>query len=428
MATVDDFLFELQRTGITGGAALCRALKVSAPTLGRLVTRAGGKVLRIGKTRGARYALTRTVEGLGLSAPAFRISASGKVEAAGTLRFLARGANWLETGDKGEFFEGLPPWAADMSPQGYLGYDFAARYPELALPPRLADWTDDHRLLALARRGEDCVGNVIFGKESLDRWLASRHEPLSPSDFPRLARESVVMRAGSSAGGEQPKFLGIVGGKHCIVKFAGGDSSPAAQRWRDLLACEHLALDVLAKRHIPAATSRVVDREGMRFLVVERFDRIGLRGRRGVLSLFALDNEHVGAGGSWTSLSQKLEQAGLCSSADARRLRWLDVFAQLIGNSDRHLGNISFFQEGNGKWSLCPVYDMLPMLLAPVQTTVVERPFEPRGPTADTLDVWEEAAQAAEHYLGKVASLKGVSAKLRTWAKNTKSAVTALSR
>ena len=428
MTPIDSLLSELQRSGITGGASLARALKVSAPTLSRWVTKAGGSVLRMGRTRSARYSLTRTVEGLGANSPVYRISQAGKVEPAGTLRFLARGAHWLETGNTGELFEGLPPWAADMSPQGYLGYDFATRFPELQLPPRIADWSDDHRLLALARRGEDCVGNVIFGKESLDRWLANRAEPLPLSDFPQRAHQSVLVRAGSSAGGDQPKFLALVEDKHCIVKFAAGDTSAAAGRWRDLLACEHLALEVLASRQIPAAASRLVDREGMRFLVVERFDRIGLRGRRAILSLFALDNKYLGAGGNWTSLSLRLEQAGLCTAADARRLRWLDTFGQLIGNSDRHLGNISFFDGGNGKWSLCPVYDMLPMLLAPVQTTVVERPFEPRGPTADTLDVWEDAAQAAAYYLGKVTGSTGLSAKFRSWAKKAQAAVMALSR
>ena len=55
----------------------------------------------------------------------------------------------------------------------------------------------------------------------------------------------------SSAAGEQPKFctfsalLNAEAGAHVLVKFASAEANPVAQRWRDLLLTEHLALQTL---------------------------------------------------------------------------------------------------------------------------------------------------------------------------------------
>jgi hypothetical protein len=338
------------------------------------------------------------------------------------VHLLAGGGHWLEAPDgTGERFVGLPPFAADMSPQGYVGRTFSARFPELDLPPRLPYWSDDQRLLALARRGEDCVGNLILGKESLDRWLASAPAPVERSAYPELARRSAIDQPGSSAGGEQPKFLTASEGRHVLVKFAGDDGA-AAHRWRDLLACESLALETVRAAGLEAAEARWFDEGGFRFLEVERFDRLGARGRRGVLSLGALDAEYGGSGGSWTRIASKLLEVGRLGPEDARRIRWLDVFGNLIGNTDRHPGNLSVFFELDGDVPrLAPVYDMLPMVFAPSETTLVERPFTPMPPTADTLDVWADAAHHAQGFWTRLVECTALSDGLRELARRGRS-------
>ena len=85
-------------------------------------------------------------------------------------------ATWLEPNEgEPELFAGLPPVLFDMAPAGYLGRRFAELNPDLPLPARIQEWSDDHRLLALARRGEDTPGDLVLGEESLDRFLA--HAP-----------------------------------------------------------------------------------------------------------------------------------------------------------------------------------------------------------------------------------------------------------
>ncbi|HEX5340792.1 MAG TPA: transcriptional regulator, partial [Gammaproteobacteria bacterium] len=215
---------------------LQRTLGISAATLSRQV-RDNARILRIGRTRGARYAAYRTVTGLPSRLPMFRVDDTGETRPAATLHLLALGQHWLEpaTG-AGTLYAGLPPVVTDMAPQGFLGRRFAETHADLAVPQRLQDWNDDHRLIATARRGEDGPGNLILGEESLHRFLDSNPATISRQDYPAQAR-AAAEGGGSSAGGEQPKFTAQVDTRHLIVKFTAGDASPSDLRWRDLLVC-----------------------------------------------------------------------------------------------------------------------------------------------------------------------------------------------
>ncbi|QDE72219.1 type II toxin-antitoxin system HipA family toxin YjjJ [Myxococcus xanthus] len=406
MLSIDQLLTALSRQPEIRGSELATQLGTSRQTVSRLISAAGDRVCKMGKGPATRYARTRAISELGTQIPIYRIDDVGRVHSIATLRPLWNGGCWIEEeGSSGERFVGLPPFAADMCPQGYLGRGFANRHQDLGLPPRITDWTEDHQLMALALRGDDCVGNRIIGTASLDLFLASTLRPSTDAQYPELARSSMSSEAGSSAGGEQPKFTAYVEGRHVLVKFAASDNSAAAQRWRELLVCEGLALEAVRNAGIPAATTRSIRVEGYQFLEVERFDRVGERGRNALLSLKAIDNEylgHEGKGSTWTSAARYLLQIQYISDEDAKRMRWLDTFGQLTGNTDRHFGNLSFFEEGPKRFRLAPAYDMLPMMFAPVGTSIVERTFEPRPPTAETLDVWADAAQHALAYWNRL--------------------------
>jgi HipA-like C-terminal domain len=430
MASLDQLLTVLARLDVAPAKDLARELGVSQPTVSRLIAAAGERVCRMGQTRATRYARTRELPGLGTRLPLYRIRESGKLEPLGELHLLAGGRHWLSAPDgTGTWFEGLPPFASDMSPQGYIGRTFSARYPELQLPSRLSDWNDDHRLIALARRGEDCIGQLILGEESLNRWLARTPEPVERTAYPELAHLSAREPPGSSAGGEQPKFLTYLEGRHVLVKFAGDDEGAIARRWKELLVCESLALQEVREAGLDAARAHWFDERGFRFLEVERFDRVGARGRRGVLSLEALDNEYIGdsgRGASWTRVAPRLLEKQLLYPEDARRMRWLDVFGQLIGNTDRHFGNLSFLEQDEGPLRLAPVYDMLPMVFAPSNTTVVDRTFEPAPPTAATLDVWPDAAHHAGLFWSRVIDCAALGDDFRRLASQCRDALEAL--
>ncbi|WP_163994404.1 type II toxin-antitoxin system HipA family toxin YjjJ [Pyxidicoccus caerfyrddinensis] len=429
MASVEQLLSVLGRQAMVQADALALQLGISEPVLTRLIAEAGEAVLQVGQGPARRYARTRALPGLGTQLPVHQVDEAGHARKYGVLHLLTAGQHCLEreTGE-GELFEGLPPFAADMSPQGYVGRSFTSRHPELGLPVRITDWNDDHRLIALARRGEDCVGDLILGDESLSRFLAEEPRTVRRDSYPELARASLAGQPGSSAGGEQPKFLTYAEGRHVLVKFAGGDDSTAARRWKDLLTCEHLAHEAVRAAGIPASSTRTLDLGALRFLEAERFDRVGVRGRKALLSLGAIDDEYFGHRDTWTRAARRMLDAGIISEEDARRIRWLDTFGQLTGNTDRHFGNLSFFVEGPKQFRLAPVYDMLPMVFAPVSTNVIVRIFEPLPPTEDTLDVWPDAARHAVEYWARLAREPALSGELREHCARNRDAVTTLAQ
>jgi hypothetical protein len=117
--------------------------------------------------------------------------------------------------------------------------------------------------------------------------------------YVRLARE--LANPGdtwSSAAGEQPKFATYAqttrGDAHQIVKFTLPDDNPITERWRDLLLAEHHALQTLSDAGVAASRVHIIDHGGQRFLEVERFDRVGPRGRCSLYSLAAMDAEFTG--------------------------------------------------------------------------------------------------------------------------------------
>lgn len=403
--TVDLYAY-LAGRGAVPAAELRQALGISPATLSRLVAKDAGRVVRLGKGRGIRYALLRAPRELPSRLPLYRVDTQGRAEHAGELVLLRNGSTWVRlAADTGHVHEGLPPVIADMTPAGYLGRRFPDRYPELGLPHRLEDWNEDHCLLAVARRGEDCPGDLVIGEESLQRFFDRVSEPLDVADYPQLAEAAARGGAGSSPGGEFPKFTAFTEGRHVLVKFTPGDGSPSDIRWRDLLVCEALALDVLAEHGVAAARARIVDVGARRYLEVERFDRAGERGRRGVLTLGPLDGDLFGQRDTWSGSAERLAAARLLPAGDARTIRLLDAFGSYIANTDRHLGNISFFADGleaRPALQLAPVYDMLPMAFAPNAGSVPELIAPRVSPRPKWLDVWEQVAGLARDYWRRV--------------------------
>jgi hypothetical protein len=326
----------------------------------------------------------------------FRITEHGTAQSAGELVTLASRQTVLMP--VGTVSNGLPIELADARPSGFLGRHFAAIHADLRLPARLTDWSDHHVLVAMSRRGEDLPGNLIVGDESFATWQALESVSRTRDDYPALAEATIAGRPpGSSAGGERPKFGVLVDGRHRLVKFAarGGAGDVVARRWCDLLVLEALALNVVSSRRVSAAQTNIVETASHRFLESERFDRVGVRGRLAVLSLAAI---HDDPADEWARAAALLRDAGRLTDEDARRLRWLDAFGALIGNTDRHQYNIVFFSDGSSL-RLAPAFDQAPVRYAPwADGQVPSRVFASPHATSDTLDVWDEARLAAHEF------------------------------
>jgi hypothetical protein len=145
----------------------------------------------------------------------------------------------------------------------------------LDLPDNILHWTDEQILKYISRRSENAVGDLIFGNESYARYLESfaalEKQVISVEErsvrYPKMAEDSMQGEPpGSSAGGEQPKFTAVIRREddgmlveHVIVKFSPQVNTPSGRRWGDLLICEHLALQVLARNGIPAARTTILE-------------------------------------------------------------------------------------------------------------------------------------------------------------------------
>jgi len=198
-----------------------------------------------------------------------------------------------------------------------------------------------------------------------------------------------------------------------LVKFAarGGAGDAVARRWCDLLVLEALALNVVSSRGLPAAQTSIIDADSHYFLESDRFDRVGIRGRVAVLSLAAVQDDPADP---WARAAVLLRNAGRLSREDARRLQWLDAFGALIANTDRHPYNVVFFVDG-AALRLAPVFDHASMLYAPTADgQVPPRTFAPPHPTADTLEVWDDARAAARELWQRASDDARVSDDVRT--------------
>jgi hypothetical protein len=430
MATAETIETLLAR-GVTTGAQLQRELAVSQPTFSRTVRQLGERVIRIGGGRSARYGLRREMSGVGSSWPVFVVDQQGALAPCGELFALAHEQYWFEAAypRRSLLTDGLPFFLQDLRPQGFLGRTIPKRFPELDLPQRITDWNDSHTLTYLMQRGEDCVGNLFLGNESLQRYLQglrTRQASIAPmargKQYPALAEAAIYgTPAGSSAAGEHPKFTAALqrGSQvhQVLVKFSPTLTDRVSQRWSDLLVAEHLATRALEDIGVTAAKTELVSGGNRLFLESTRFDRRGEHGRLGVVSLAAVIDHHTGRRDNWISAAGSLSALGVISETTADCIRRTATFGQLIGNTDMHFGNLSFMFSFDRTLSLAPIYDMLPMIYAPVGAEELpERKFEATLPGGANLDIWPPIADRAAAYWQEVATHEGVSAEFAALA------------
>lgn len=443
-ASIAPLIAALRRRGAASAQDLGTDLGLSQPTVSRLLTAAGNTVVRIGRARRSRYAVRRDVRGLGEQWPLYRIDAHGRPHTMGQLAALYPSGSllssdslpdWLRDDFVDGLFPGLPWFLDDQRPQGFLGRQFAQRWSgELGLPADILQWTDDSVLAALLLRGEDGPGNFVLGEAALARAL---HEP--PAGMPVALREQAYARlaeaalagepVGSSAAGEQPKFTATVVDangetRHVIVKFSEPVDTPGARRWADLLVCEHLASELLVEQGHASARTELVWSHGRACLEATRFDRVGVYGRRGFVTLAAWSDAHDGVRDTWPAATARMQQAGWLSAEDQHHARQRWWFGRMIGNTDMHFGNLGFFLDDTLPLRLAPSYDMLPMLYRPsANGAIVPREYAPAPPLPEDMPHWQRAAHWAEMFWRRVGDHAEISGEFRAIAQANAAAV-----
>ena len=391
--------------------AVSRALNEVAQHTGRLVThRQGRKVI---------YAISRQIRALPVEVPIYQVaqmSEHGIASLMGNLIALEGGRYlFVAANGESELLDGLPWFLQDMRPQGFIGRAFCHAHAEnLGLSDRLTEWTEDDVLYALATLGDDSAGNLIVGTTSLRRFMSGSpkmEEHLSSASLAKFYDQLADIavhggQPGSSAAGEHPKFLtqyrAVDGVHHVVVKFSPIlDGTAVPTRWKDLLIAEHTASDVLGEHGIDVPGTRIILSGNRCYLESTRYDRMGARGRIGVVTFDAIDNALIGAHRNWSQSGSNLCAMGMIDGECEERIRIVETFGRFIGNTDMHFGNMSFYwamQDGKVKLRLAPIYDMLPMLYAPEKSEVTNRTFNP--PMAESIEheLLDSVAMAREFW------------------------------
>jgi hypothetical protein len=437
----------LMARGPVSATDLAAALRVDRSTIARALSSAfGDELATFGATRSTRYLLRRPVLGAGDRWPVYVIDETGRARHWATVESY-HDRRWRVTWpdamaapawaapycDALGLWDGFPFFLADVRPQGFLGRAIARRITRLlGVPEDPRQWSDDHTLLYLQAAGEDLPGSLVIGEDCLRRALAPIElaQIVPESDraghYPRLAGESMTSLPGSSAGGEQPKFLthlaaGDSPSRAVLVKFSPPLDQTTGRRWADLLACEWLALQVLSEQGLARPGTRLLDAGGRRFLEVPRFDRTPGGGRLGVVSLFALcpEADSHGIASAWPRSTAELEQRGFIDAATRAEVARLHAFGELIGNSDMHGGNLAFWLGDSLPFRLAPAYDMLPMLWSPgPQGEISERTFAPAPPLPGNEENWRAAAGWAADFWSRATESPDLSNPFRQIARD----------
>lgn len=414
-------LAELTARGLATSGQLQATLRKSQPTVSRLLATASAQVLALGRGRATRYGVAQPIMGRAAQQPLWWVDEAGQPQRLGTLSLLRADVLHLQ----GPGFEivtrGQLPWLLQpLVPQGFLGRLLAQRLSSTGLGANPELW-GLHDTLFAALSLTDAPGAIVLGEPAAAPPLPVLKAGQLAQDLDALAADvAATLPAGSFAGGEQPKFLAQdAEGTPLLVKFSPPRGTPFGERWHDLLHAEALVSQVLAQHGVDVAKCRVIKTPSRSHLLSTRFDRVGPRGRRHVVALAALHQAFVpGRWSHWAASASALAQQGKLTPQAAAQAEALLHFGRLIGNSDMHAGNLSLRVDplhlARPRFTLAPVYDMLPMRWRPDPQLGGAPDYDPFEP--DPVALASPARAVAALFWARLAEEVAVSSGLRQTA------------
>ena len=404
----------LRERGMARSSELQARLKRSQPTLSRVLAAMAPQLLVLGAGRSTQYALPQAIHGYAAQQPLLWVDEDGRHEMLGRLSFIGGDRVHVHIDASATLSRGVLPWfLAPLRAEGFLGRALARQLAVAGLTPDLQAWSLEQVLLA-ALHTPDAPGAIVLGEPRAVALPELHHDALADAVATGLS-------AGSSAGGEQAKFLARgADGAPLLVKFTPPRGTPYGERWHDLLHAEALALQVLGEHGVAVAHTRVHSTARRSYLESVRFDRSGRHGRRHVVPLHAVHRAFVpGPQQSWGDSCAVLARQGRLPTEAAQQAAALQSFGRLIGNTGMHFGNLSLHVTREnlvrGRFTLAPLYDMLPMCWRPDayrDGDIGPTPFEP-----DAFDLQSPARPLAQLFWERLAAHAAVGKTMRSLAK-----------
>lgn len=258
------------------------------------------------------------------------------------------------------FFEGLLP---EGESRKAIAYDFGV---------------DESDALGLLRMiGRDCAGALIVIPNGETPEPEGVPEPITEAQVVERIRKlrisplGVDERIRVSLAGMQDKLLLARLGDGWGLPVDGAPSThiikPAHPHLADMIANEAFCMRVARHLGVACAEVEIGEFDGLRALVIERYDR--LRDKQHVIRLHqedfcqahALNSVRKYESGGGPSLRSCAEILSRWSSAPDQLERLLDisVLNVLVGNADAHAKNLSLLHSYDGQVRLAPAYDVL---------------------------------------------------------------------
>jgi len=166
---------------------------------------------------------------------------------------------------------------------------------------------------------------------------------------------SLLLGAGSSAGGARPKALVFDGEKgiHYLAKF------PSIKDHVDVVRIEAATMSLAKKAGMVVPATRLVHCGGRPVLLVKRFD-LTSNGRRHMISFQTLLNAKGYYVCRYMDLLNILRNVSTDPIADIERLFRQMVFNAVVNNTDDHLKNFWMLCDSERGWRLSPAFDLVP--------------------------------------------------------------------
>lgn len=221
--------------GVADSAGLQTALGRSQPTVSRLLATLSGELLVLGAGRRTRYALPHAILGLPAQQRLLAVGEDGQVREWGRLSFLHGQRVHVQAEGTDKLVQGGLPWfLAPLRGEGFIGRLRARALAAWGLPANPEHWTLKQTLFA-ALHMPDAPGALQLGETAAAPTFAAPANTATRSgaaDWDTLAEATTALgRAGSSAGGEQAKFLTRDADGHALlVKFTPPRATPFGTR------------------------------------------------------------------------------------------------------------------------------------------------------------------------------------------------------